>query len=81
LHGASLASVLVAEELPLPHHLPWWFGVFLVGIWAALVLLGITIVRWRRRNRPRTRDLPELIGIPVGAGDGGKERRREGDAG
>ena len=67
------------EAAPIPHTLPWYFGVIIVAFWIAVIVAAVAIIRYRRRNREA--DLPELIGIGIGSGDGGEEGRREGDAG
>ena len=38
----------------LPHHLPWWFGVFLFLLWVAVVA-GIVLLARRLRLRARAR--------------------------
>jgi hypothetical protein len=71
--------VFDVEAAPIPHTLPWYFGVLIVAFWVAVVVAAVAIIRYRRRNRDD--GLPELIGIGIGPGDGGEEGRGEGDAG
>jgi threonine/homoserine/homoserine lactone efflux protein len=44
-------ALLATQDLPLPHHLPWWMAVAMVAVWAALVVVGVAALRARRARR------------------------------
>jgi hypothetical protein len=57
-------GLVAVEELPLPHHLPWWMVLAVVSIWLGLVTTGVLILRrhvaQRRAARRATRAGAEL---------------------
>jgi hypothetical protein len=63
---------MLAQNLPLAHELPWYFGVALFVVWAAAVcaLIWLLSLRMRarradRRRRRGPRQLPRGYGTDV----------------